>query len=99
MRTQNIVKLINSSDIAKKYGIRRLAFFGSFNTPKFQKDSDIDILVEFMQPVGFVKFIKLENELSCLFKRKVDLVTKASLSKFFRSEVLKKAKVVYDQKE
>ena len=99
MKTQNIVELINSSDIAKKYGIRRLAFFGSFNTPKFQKDSDIDILVEFMQPVGFIKFIKLENELSGLFKRKVDLVTKASLSKFFRTEVLKKAKVVYDQKK
>ena len=96
---ENITDLIKNSDIAKKYGIRRLAFFGSFNTPKFQKDSDIDILVEFMQPVGFVKFIGLENELSKLLKRKVDLVTKASLSKFFRSEVLKKAKVVYDQKE
>ena len=96
---ENITDLIKNSDIAKKYGIRRLAFFGSFNTPKFHKDSDIDILVEFMQPVGFVKFIGLENELSGLFKRKVDLVTKASLSKFFRTEVLKKAKVVYDQKE
>ena len=96
---ENITNLIKNSDIAKKYGVRRLAFFGSFNTPKFQKDSDIDILVEFMQPVGFVKFIGLENELSKLLKRKVDLVTKASLSKFFRSEVLKKAKVVYDQKE
>ena len=96
---ENITDLIKNSDIAKKYGIRRLAFFGSFNTPKFHKDSDIDILVEFMQPVGFVKFIGLENELSELLRRKVDLVTKASLSKFFRTEVLKKAKVVYDQKE
>ena len=96
---ENITDLIKNSDIAKKYGIRRLAFFGSFNTPKFHKDSDIDILVEFMQPVGFVKFIGLENELSELLRRKVDLVTKASLSKFFRNEVLKKAKVVYDQKE
>ena len=99
MKTQNIVKLISDSDVAEKYGVRRLAFFGSFDTPKFHKDSDIDILVEFIQPVGFVKFIRLENELSGLFKRKMDLVTKSSLSKFFRSEVLKKARVVYDQKE
>ena len=93
--TQKITKRIQRSDIPEKYGIKYLALFGSFVTNKFKKDSDIDILVEFVQPIGFLKFVRLENELSRLFNQKVDLVTKNSLSKFFRDDVLKKMQIIY----
>ena len=41
--------------------------------------SDIDILVEFRNPVGFFKFLELEERLSEWLGADVDLVTKGAL--------------------
>ena len=44
----------------------------------FTPESDIDILVDFKQPIG-VEFIDLAEELEKLLQRKVDLVSKAGI--------------------
>jgi len=56
--------------------IRRLALFGSILQGDFRPDSDLDLLVEF-EPghVPGLKFFELEQELSDLLGRKVDLNT------------------------
>jgi len=53
------------------------------------KESDVDILVEFSKPVGFFKFIDLEDYLSNILKRKVDLVTNKSLKPAIKDQILK----------
>lgn len=84
--------------LAPKYGVQRACVFGSFVKGGFRKNSDIDLLVEFQNPIGFVAFIKLEDELARVLKRKVDLVTKDALSPYFREEVLRQSKVVYEKR-
>ena len=77
--------------------IRRLALFGSVLRDDFTPDSDIDVLVEF-EPGARVglRFFTLENELSEMLGRKVDLNTRGFLSRHFRDQVSEAAEVLYD---
>lgn len=65
--------------LKQKYGVDDIAIFGSYVRDEQSNESDVDILVEFARPVGFVTFMKLENHLTELIGRKVDLVTKKAL--------------------
>lgn len=77
-------------------GIRRLALFGSILRADFGPDSDIDVLVEFLPGVRVgLAFVRLQDELSALLGRRVDLNTPSSVSKYFRDEVLRDAEVLY----
>ncbi len=93
--------LSNYSDrlkqFCKKNHIRKLSLFGSALRGDFNKESDIDILVEFRPEnvPGLIKLSRMENELSMLFGRKVDLRTPQDLSVYFREEVLSTIKVHY----
>jgi hypothetical protein len=81
----------------KRNQIRRLAFFGSVLRDDFSAESDVDVLVEF-EPDARVglQFFKMEQELSEILGRQVDLNTAGFLSKYFRDEVIADAKVLYD---
>ena len=77
-------------------GIRRLAFFGSILHDDFRPESDVDVLVEFQPGVRVgLAFIRIQDELSAILGHKVDLNTPASLSKYFRDEVLREAETLY----
>ncbi len=85
------------AEFCRRNRIRRLALFGSSLRDDFRPDSDVDVLVEF-EPgarVGLT-FITMQDELSELLGRKVDLNTPACLSPYFRNEVLDEAEVLYD---
>jgi len=84
---------------SRRHRIRRLAFFGSVLRDDFTPDSDVDVLVEF-EPgarVGLIRFAGIENELSRLIGRKVDLNTAGFLSPYYRDEVLREAEAAYEQ--
>ena len=85
--------------ICRNYHIRKLSFFGSVLRDDFKASSDIDLLVEFETgfKVGLLKMARIENELSEIFGRKVDLRTPGDLSRYFRREVLESAEVAYAQ--
>lgn len=65
--------------LRQKYLVGNIAIFGSYAREEQSGESDVDILVEFTRPVGFVTFMKLENYLGELIGRKVDLVTRKAL--------------------
>lgn len=77
--------------------IRKLAFFGSVLRDDFSQESDVDVLVEFETgaQVG-LGFFKMEQELSEILGRKVDLNTAGFLSQYFREKVIAEAEVLYD---
>jgi uncharacterized protein len=84
--------------ICQRNGIRKLALFGSVLTDRFSDSSDIDILVEFrpQERVGFFRLADMENELrQVLGGRKIDLRTPMDLSRHFREEVVRNARIVY----
>jgi uncharacterized protein len=64
--------------LSSQYGIKRIGLFGSIAKGTEQVDSDIDIFVEFNQPIGF-RFIEFVNDLESLLGRKVDVLTPAGL--------------------
>ena len=76
--------------------IRSLALFGSVLRDDFQPESDVDVLVEF-EPGARVglSFFRMQDELSAIMGRPVDLNTPASLSRYFRDDVLASAEVLY----
>jgi uncharacterized protein len=76
--------------------IRKLALFGSVLRSDFTTDSDVDVLVEFEpEHIPGLAFFGMEDELSEILGRKVDLNTPGFLSPYFRDEVLAEAEVLY----
>ena len=71
--------------LSEKYHVNSIGLFGSIVRTDFSPESDIDIVVDFNQPIG-VEFIDLANDLEKLLDRKVDLVSKAGISpKYYRA--------------
>jgi len=63
----------------------------------FGPDSDVDVLVEF-EPcarVGFFSMARMQDELSAIVGRPVDLCTPKSLSRYFRDRVVREAEAAY----
>jgi hypothetical protein len=64
--------------LADKYHVSSIGLFGSIVRADFKPESDIDIMVDFSQPIG-IEFIDLADELEKLLGRRVDLVSKAGV--------------------
>lgn len=84
------------AEFCRRNHIRKLSLFGSVLRDDFGPDSDVDILVEFEpgQTPGFA-FFGMEEELSQILSRRVDLNTPNFLSRYFRNQVLGQAEVQY----
>ena len=65
----------------KKWQIREFALFGSVLREDFRPDSDIDVMVTFDDDArfGIPALVRLQNELSLLMGRKVDVDERAAL--------------------
>jgi len=75
------------------YSVKEIGLFGSFSDNTFNEESDIDILVELYQPIGW-KFFSLEIFLEKSFGRKIDLVTKNALKEQIKDIILKQVNYV-----
>ncbi len=76
--------------------IRKLSLFGSVLRDDFGPDSDVDVLVEFeREHFPGLAFFGMQNELSEILGRKVELHTPNFLSSYFREHVLQEAEVQY----
>ena len=86
------------AEFCRQHHIKKLAIFGSVLRPDFRTDSDIDVLVEF-EPgqVPGLAFFAMQDELSIILGRKVDLNTPQCLSRYFRDKVLQEAVVQYGE--
>ena len=85
------------ADLCQRYGIRRLALFGSVLRDDFSPESDVDVLVEFVpgQVLGF-KILDIEAELSRLLGgHRVDLVSAKYLNRHLKDRILTSAEVQY----
>ncbi len=77
---QIIMKLReNKHFLEEKYKVKTLGVFGSYVRGEQKKGSDLDILVEFQEPVGLFEFMELEEFLGKKTGVKIDLVSKKAL--------------------
>lgn len=93
-QTMNLDRMKNTLSQQKtylndNYFVKDIGIFGSVSRGHDTKESDIDLLVEFSRPVGFFHFSRLEDYLSNVLKREVDLVTKDALKPSIKESVLK----------
>ena len=86
------------AEFCRRHHIRRLALFGSVLRNDFSPASDVDVLVEF-EPghTPGLAFFDMQDELSQILGRKVDLNTPGFLGRYFRADVLSEAETLYDQ--
>ena len=84
------------AEICRRYGVRRLALFGSALRDDFGPESDVDLLVEFLPGVRTgLAFFALQDELSAAIGRTVDLNTPGCLGPRLQPSVLSEALPLY----
>ena len=84
------------AEFCQRNHITKLALFGSVLRDDFGPKSDVDVIVEFdPEHIPGLAFFGMQDELSEIFRRQVDLFTPAELSRYFK-HVFKEAQTVYD---
>lgn len=76
-------------EVQARYGVSRLALFGSAARDELRPGSDIDVLVEFDGRTTFDHYFDLRDYLEQLVERRVDLVTNQGLKPRARRQVEK----------
>jgi len=86
-------------ELCKKYKVKTLYAFGSVLTRRFNKNSDIDLIVDFQNiPVEkyFDNYCDFKFSLEDIFNREVDLLEEKGIrNPFFRNIIEKKKRLVY----
>lgn len=80
-------------EFCKRWQIKEFALFGSVLRDDFRSNSDIDVLVTFDPTAehGLFEFCDMQKELTCIFGREVDLVSRRgveSSSNYLRREAI-----------
>ena len=76
-------------DLVQRFGVRRIALFGSAARDELTDQSDVDVLVEFSGPASIDGYFGLKDHLEALLGRPVDLVTERGLKPRARRHVEK----------
>ncbi len=89
------------ADFCQRWMVSELALFGSALRDDFRPESDVDILVSFAPGAewSLLDHLRMQEELSELLGRKVDLVSKRAIERsgnwVRRSAILQSAQVLY----
>ena len=74
--------------IRDTYGIRKIGIFGSYARGEQNRNSDVDILVDFTEGnATFDNFMALAEDLENLLEKRVDLLTLSGVDRYIRSRV------------
>jgi predicted nucleotidyltransferase len=77
--------------LQEQFKVKKMGILGSLARGEQKEAGDVDILVQFSEPVGAVKYLNLENYLSSMLDMEVNLVLKMGLSYRIAQQVLKEA--------
>ena len=93
MKRNDVILILQKErqELVDRYNISALSVFGSVARDDARQDSDVDILVEFSQPVGLFQFIELQQKLEALLGSNVDLGTPRSLKPRIKERVMQEA--------
>lgn len=77
----------------EKYGVKRIALFGSYSRGEQKETSDIDLLVDFAEnSMTFDNYMELKFDLEDLFQTPVDLVIIEDIKPALKQSILRSAK-------
>jgi predicted nucleotidyltransferase len=72
-------------------GVRSLDLFGSVARGDSGPNSDVDLLVEFAEPIGLFHFFRVQKRLEQVLGRRVDLVMRNAVKRQLRARVFGEA--------
>jgi len=75
--------------LKKRFKVKRIGVFGSYTRGEQKEESDLDVLVEFYEPVSLLGLVRLENYLTDILGVKVDVVPKKDVRAELRKRILK----------
>ena len=73
-------------ELEKKFHVSSIGVFGSVARNDYSKSSDVDIIVDFSQPIG-IEFIDLADLLEEKFHEQVNLVSKKGIKPQYFSSI------------
>ena len=79
--------------LIRKYKVKTIGVFGSYAYGGATPKSDVDILVEFTQPIGLA-FVDLADELEKILHHRVDLVSTSGVKRKYLRQVKKDLRYV-----
>lgn len=77
--------------LSDNYDVKTIAIFGSVSRDDMNKNSDVDILVEYSTSPGMFRFFDLKDYLETIIGCRVDLVTKGALKRQMQDQILSEA--------
>jgi len=75
-------------ELREQYHVRNIGIFGSYSRKLQTEQSDLDLVVEFDQPIGMMAFVHLKKLISDRLNIAVDLVTPEGLHPLIRDQVM-----------
>ncbi len=81
-------RLASLADVLSLYHVSRIGLFGSFVHGTQSEQSDIDLLVEFREPIDLFAYVNFNDTLSKIMRRKVDMVTLNGIKPAIREKVI-----------
>lgn len=90
-RDEVLEALASQRSLLERFRVSAISLFGSVARGEPTEESDVDLLVEFSQPIGLLQFVELKRLLEDLLGRPVDLVTPKALKPQLRDRILKEA--------
>lgn len=90
---KNVI-LKNKNRLMENYNLKSIGIFGSYIKGEESINSDLDILVDFSNPIDLFKFLELEEELQNICSLKVDLVSVKSLKPHIGRQILSEVQYI-----
>ena len=84
-------------DIAKQYGVKKVALFGSYSTGGETPDSDIDLLIDRGEIKGLFMFNSFVHSIQEKLNKDIDIMTYNSLNRSLIKDYVKNEVVLYEQ--
>ena len=80
MTRELITKILQAQRayLRAEFGVEKIGLFGSYGKGTANEGSDIDLVIEFAQPIGF-RFVELAEYLETLLDAPVDILTPAGV--------------------
>ena len=90
MKQEVVLQILKekNAELARQFGVKTLALFGSVARNEATATSDVDLLVEFNRPVGYFGLFALQDYLEKLLGCSVDLGTPDSLKPYLKESIM-----------
>jgi uncharacterized protein len=77
---EEILKILQERkpELVKRFGLTRLALFGSYARGDYRKNSDVDVLVEVSPTIG-LEFVDLAEEIETILGIPTDVVSRRAI--------------------